>query len=273
MCNRPPLFGCGLLVRLCSSAAAAAAAAPQVNLPAAQLQVAMGLPLHMIPDIRRMYGREPYGTDHIDFNSGESEGEKERKGRVGAPRDLLRQRARWRGEGGGRGGGGVSAGCWCFVLCSLGMSCVVRHRRSHGLGGQWLGFLGGEDVSAPTPETPLPPPPPPPPCCAPPCLVAWLGSGVCEEERPPAKGHCIAVRITAENPDQGFQVSARARERQREMPQVACCISVPGATASSTLPVARRVTEHSSRRMRLRLRAEREKLPALSSVPTGPLHV
>lgn len=44
---------------------------PQVNLPAAQLQVAMGLPLHMIPDIRRMYGRDPYGTDHIDFNSGE----------------------------------------------------------------------------------------------------------------------------------------------------------------------------------------------------------
>lgn len=42
-----------------------------MNLPAAQLQVAMGLPLHMIPDIRRMYGRELYGTDHIDFNSGE----------------------------------------------------------------------------------------------------------------------------------------------------------------------------------------------------------
>ncbi|CAM9454182.1 unnamed protein product [Ectocarpus sp. 8 AP-2014] len=39
----------------------------KVNLPAAQLQVAMGLPLHMIPDIRQMYGREPHGTDHIDF--------------------------------------------------------------------------------------------------------------------------------------------------------------------------------------------------------------
>ncbi|CAM9950487.1 unnamed protein product, partial [Ectocarpus sp. 12 AP-2014] len=66
----------------------------KVNLPAAQLQVAMGLPLHMIPDIRQMYGREPHGTDHIDFAN---------------------------------------------------------------------------------------------------------------EERPPAQGHCIAVRITAENPDQGFQ--------------------------------------------------------------------
>lgn len=31
----------------------------------------MGLPLHMIPDIRRMYGREPRGKDHIDFDSGE----------------------------------------------------------------------------------------------------------------------------------------------------------------------------------------------------------
>lgn len=31
----------------------------------------MGLPLYMIPDVRRMYGREPYGTDHIDFEKGE----------------------------------------------------------------------------------------------------------------------------------------------------------------------------------------------------------
>lgn len=44
----------------------------KVNLPASQLQVAMGLPLHMIPDIRKMYAREPYGTDKIDFNSGEA---------------------------------------------------------------------------------------------------------------------------------------------------------------------------------------------------------
>lgn len=42
-----------------------------MNLPAAQLQVAMGLPLYMIPDVRRMYGREPYGTDHIDFEKGQ----------------------------------------------------------------------------------------------------------------------------------------------------------------------------------------------------------
>lgn len=32
---------------------------------------------------------------------------------------------------------------------------------------------------------------------------------VCIEERPPAQGHCIAVRITAENPDQGFQVKKK----------------------------------------------------------------
>lgn len=43
----------------------------QVNLPAAQLQVAMGLPLHLIPDIRKMYGKERHGNDHIDFDSGE----------------------------------------------------------------------------------------------------------------------------------------------------------------------------------------------------------
>lgn len=39
-----------------------------VNLPATQLQVAMGIPLHNIPEIRRFYGREDiYGTDKIDF--------------------------------------------------------------------------------------------------------------------------------------------------------------------------------------------------------------
>ncbi len=38
------------------------------NLPATQLQVAMGIPLSNMPDIRRLYGREdPYGTDPIDF--------------------------------------------------------------------------------------------------------------------------------------------------------------------------------------------------------------
>jgi acetyl-CoA carboxylase / biotin carboxylase 1 len=39
-----------------------------VNLPATQLQVAMGIPLYNIPEIRRFYGREMYGIgDKIDF--------------------------------------------------------------------------------------------------------------------------------------------------------------------------------------------------------------
>ncbi len=39
-----------------------------VNLPATQLQVAMGIPLYKIPQIRRLYGKEDvYGTDPIDF--------------------------------------------------------------------------------------------------------------------------------------------------------------------------------------------------------------
>jgi acetyl-CoA carboxylase/biotin carboxylase 1 len=39
-----------------------------VNLPATQLQVAMGIPLYNIPQIRAFYGREDiYGTDKIDF--------------------------------------------------------------------------------------------------------------------------------------------------------------------------------------------------------------
>ena len=38
-----------------------------VNLPATQLQVAMGIPLYNIPEIRRMYGKDLYGTDKIDF--------------------------------------------------------------------------------------------------------------------------------------------------------------------------------------------------------------
>jgi Carbamoyl-phosphate synthase L chain, ATP binding domain len=43
----------------------------RVNLPAAQLQVAMGVPLHQIPDIRRLYGCEPLGDDVIDFDTAE----------------------------------------------------------------------------------------------------------------------------------------------------------------------------------------------------------
>ena len=38
-----------------------------VNLPAAQLQVAMGIPLHRMKDIRVLYGLDPRGTSPIDF--------------------------------------------------------------------------------------------------------------------------------------------------------------------------------------------------------------
>ncbi|KAK4693321.1 acetyl-CoA carboxylase / biotin carboxylase 1, partial [Lecanoromycetidae sp. Uapishka_2] len=39
-----------------------------VNLPAAQLQIAMGVPLHRIRDIRLLYGADPSSTSEIDFN-------------------------------------------------------------------------------------------------------------------------------------------------------------------------------------------------------------
>lgn len=39
-----------------------------VNLPAAQLQIAMGLPLHHIKDIRLLYGENPWGENMIDFD-------------------------------------------------------------------------------------------------------------------------------------------------------------------------------------------------------------
>lgn len=38
-----------------------------VNLPAAQLQIAMGLPLHRIRDIRLLYGLDPKASTEIDF--------------------------------------------------------------------------------------------------------------------------------------------------------------------------------------------------------------
>ena len=38
-----------------------------VNLPSTQLQVAMGIPLSRIPDIRRFYGRDPETDTNIDF--------------------------------------------------------------------------------------------------------------------------------------------------------------------------------------------------------------
>ncbi|XP_061154933.1 acetyl-CoA carboxylase 1 isoform X2 [Syngnathus typhle] len=40
-----------------------------VNLPAAQLQIAMGIPLHRIKDIRMLYGTQPWGDSPIDFES------------------------------------------------------------------------------------------------------------------------------------------------------------------------------------------------------------
>jgi acetyl-CoA carboxylase/biotin carboxylase 1 len=42
-----------------------------INLPACQLQVAMGIPLSRIADIRRLYGRHPRGRDSIDFEYAE----------------------------------------------------------------------------------------------------------------------------------------------------------------------------------------------------------
>ena len=40
-----------------------------VNLPAIQLQIAMGLPLHRIGDVRVFYSSDPAGTDKLDFAS------------------------------------------------------------------------------------------------------------------------------------------------------------------------------------------------------------
>ena len=42
-----------------------------VNIPACQLAIGMGVPLHRIPDLRRLYGRDPEGgDDDIDFEGG-----------------------------------------------------------------------------------------------------------------------------------------------------------------------------------------------------------
>ena len=40
---------------------------PGVNLPSVQLQVAMGIPLDRIVEIRKLYNRDPAGIDSIDF--------------------------------------------------------------------------------------------------------------------------------------------------------------------------------------------------------------
>ncbi|KAI0796098.1 acetyl CoA carboxylase [Abortiporus biennis] len=47
-----------------------------VNLPAAQLQVAMGIPLHRIRHIRQLYGVAPNGTSEIDFEMTDPEASK-----------------------------------------------------------------------------------------------------------------------------------------------------------------------------------------------------
>ncbi|KRX91996.1 Acetyl-CoA carboxylase [Trichinella pseudospiralis] len=40
-----------------------------VNLPAAQLQIAMGIPLHRIKDIRNLYGASPFSDTSLNFDS------------------------------------------------------------------------------------------------------------------------------------------------------------------------------------------------------------
>jgi len=50
-----------------------------VNLPAAQLQIAMGLPLHRIRDIRLLYGVDPHTSTEIDFDFSNPESEKSQR--------------------------------------------------------------------------------------------------------------------------------------------------------------------------------------------------
>ncbi|KAL8276908.1 hypothetical protein RQP46_010736 [Phenoliferia psychrophenolica] len=62
-----------------------------VNLPAAQLQIAMGIPLHRIRDIRTLYGKSPHGETKIDFDfdnpaSSETQRRPQPKGHVVAVR-------------------------------------------------------------------------------------------------------------------------------------------------------------------------------------------
>ena len=39
-----------------------------VNIPSCQLMIGMGVPLHRLPDIRRLFGKDPWGTTTIDFD-------------------------------------------------------------------------------------------------------------------------------------------------------------------------------------------------------------
>ncbi|GJJ11159.1 hypothetical protein Clacol_005391 [Clathrus columnatus] len=47
-----------------------------VNLPAAQLQIAMGIPLHRIRDIRQLYGAAPHAASELDFDMIKPESER-----------------------------------------------------------------------------------------------------------------------------------------------------------------------------------------------------
>lgn len=38
-----------------------------VNIPSCQVMIGMGIPLHRIPDVRRMFGLHPAGDSTIDF--------------------------------------------------------------------------------------------------------------------------------------------------------------------------------------------------------------
>ena len=40
-----------------------------VNIPSCQLMIGMGVPLHRIPDIRRLFGKDARGTGTIDFDN------------------------------------------------------------------------------------------------------------------------------------------------------------------------------------------------------------
>lgn len=42
-----------------------------INLPAAQLIIAMGIPLHKIKSIRQMFGSDPFSMDRIEFKNPE----------------------------------------------------------------------------------------------------------------------------------------------------------------------------------------------------------
>jgi len=59
-----------------------------VNLPAAQLQIAMGVPLHRIADIRHMYGYERYGESEIPFEKAVPGTPKAAEGEIAKPKPI-----------------------------------------------------------------------------------------------------------------------------------------------------------------------------------------